>query len=440
LQLKSLEPSASLEITDDLLKQNPVITNFFKIIDENISPPFSISVNGCWGSGKTTFLLLLKKTLEKQGYKTIWFNPWEYERTENILLAFMQNLVKEFINLKFDIKDLGIFSLTLFTAGVNLAAQFLTGGKLSYKDVKEIYNDVDEAIKKEFENYKTYEDITSDIKNDFSKITQKIYDKHKKPLIIFFDDLDRCLPERALELLEAIKNLFVVEGARVIFISGIDTDVVKQFIKQKYQTLKGNFAINYFKKIFNLTVSVPKFEFKNFHNYIKNYIVELFKDKDFDRIKESNPELVDILSKKIIDLSVLAGVNSYRNIFNIINNLFIIYKFSNNDQKIWEDLISEKKIPGQNDKKEKYFLFDIILYILFIKENWNDFYENTIIEARKNKKITFGELANIKHLHEEFMNTDANLQNFIHVARDNSQNFQLGRILEEYFMIQNPYS
>lgn len=73
MQLKSLEPSTSLEITDELLEQNPVITNFFKIIDENISPPFSISINGCWGSGKTTFLLLLKKTLEKQGYKTIWF-------------------------------------------------------------------------------------------------------------------------------------------------------------------------------------------------------------------------------------------------------------------------------------------------------------------------------------------------------------------------------
>ena len=51
------------------------------------------------------------------------------------------------------------------------------------------------------------------------------------------DDLDRCLPDRALELLESIKNLFVVDNADVIFISGIDTDVVKKFINQKYHNI-----------------------------------------------------------------------------------------------------------------------------------------------------------------------------------------------------------
>ena len=69
-------------------------SNFFnrllELVKEEIEPPFSLSIEGEWGSGKTFILRLLEKKFKEDGYPTIWFNPWEYERTDDVFLAFLQ--------------------------------------------------------------------------------------------------------------------------------------------------------------------------------------------------------------------------------------------------------------------------------------------------------------------------------------------------------------
>src|SRR5690606_8785752 len=56
----------------------------------------------------------------------------------------------------------------------------------------------------------------------------------KGRLVVFVDDLDRCLPEKAIEVLEAIK-LFL-EAAGVVFVLGMDKDVVQRGIEARYGT------------------------------------------------------------------------------------------------------------------------------------------------------------------------------------------------------------
>ncbi len=56
-------------------------------------------------------------------------------------------------------------------------------------------------------------------------------------LVIFVDDLDRCLPEKAVEILEAIKLFLDVEGC--IFILAIDQDVVERGIQIRYGEVEG---------------------------------------------------------------------------------------------------------------------------------------------------------------------------------------------------------
>jgi hypothetical protein len=54
-------------------------------------------------------------------------------------------------------------------------------------------------------------------------------------LVVFVDDLDRCLPEKAIEVLEAIKFFLGAPGC--VFVLGLDQDVIARGIEMKYKEL-----------------------------------------------------------------------------------------------------------------------------------------------------------------------------------------------------------
>ncbi len=91
-------------------------------------------------------------------------------------------------------------------------------------------------------------------------------------VVVFVDDLDRCLPGNALDLLESIKLFFDLPG--FIFVVGLDEDVVQRAIRARfaaqdeYQSAQEGRAANaalasqrlsreYVKKIFQVPYSLP---------------------------------------------------------------------------------------------------------------------------------------------------------------------------------------
>lgn len=70
---------------------------------------FTIGIFGTWGSGKTTLMKAIEKrfksekqNIAQQSYKTIWFNPWKYDRKEVIWNALIQTILRDIIK---DVKD-----------------------------------------------------------------------------------------------------------------------------------------------------------------------------------------------------------------------------------------------------------------------------------------------------------------------------------------------
>jgi predicted KAP-like P-loop ATPase len=51
-------------------------------------------------------------------------------------------------------------------------------------------------------------------------------------IVIFIDDLDRCNPEKALEVLESIKSFSDIEG--IVYVIGMDSETINSLIKKKY--------------------------------------------------------------------------------------------------------------------------------------------------------------------------------------------------------------
>jgi hypothetical protein len=75
-------------------------------------------------------------------------------------------------------------------------------------------------------------------------------------MVVFVDDLDKCLPLNGLALLESIK-LFFAESAPIVLICSVDADVLAQSIRAKYAYAEPHFADSYLQKIFEFSYQVP---------------------------------------------------------------------------------------------------------------------------------------------------------------------------------------
>jgi hypothetical protein len=79
--------------------------------------------------------------------------------------------------------------------------------------------------------------------------------KDKIRFVIFVDDLDRCLPDTTIAILENIKNYLTVE--KCIFILGLNAKVIYQGLRVKYEGLEID-GREYLEKILNYSFYVPE--------------------------------------------------------------------------------------------------------------------------------------------------------------------------------------
>lgn len=359
MQLYALDPLLHLDdrneytLYTNYTKSSPFVQHFYEVITLSIKPPFAISLDGLWGTGKTTIMKVLEHKLEVEGYPTFWFNPWEYRQTENVVLAFLQRLAATYKDHIKEMKESGgkIFRVLLHS-GIGAALKIYTKGNVSLNDIKDTFQEIEED---HLPSFKSYQNSIETVKEEFRELINTISkNHHNKPVIIFFDDLDRCLPEDAIQLLEALKNLFVIHNCESIFICGIDTRVAKQFISKHYSDIEDTFAIKYFRKIFDLTISMP------YNPGIRDIILERIKQL----YKWNNPKEEKALANLVYSRGLDARISSIRKYLNIINNFYIFQKFN----------------PEYTFKAES----DFVIHFLIIKEAWQSLYEAIIQEALQN--------------------------------------------------------
>lgn len=359
-KLRALDPLLHDEtnlLTDLLHEKSEFVERFYQLVAEHVEPPFAISLDGLWGTGKTTVMQLLKSKFIGGGHPIFWFNPWKYSQSTDVVLAFLQGLAKESRSLFQEIdRSKGKLFYVLLRVGLGAALKFSTQGSVSMSDVTNAFKEEEKGLP--FEEYK---DMIVAIEKEFKDLVNTIsVEKYQsKPLIIFLDDFDRCLPQDAIKLLEALKNLFVTKDCRVIFICGIDTRVAKNFIRDHYK-VTDDFAINYFRKIFNLTVSMPYSA--DLQTLLLKHITELYTWDDPDGKKAEK------LAERLVDLGRRAEMTSVRKYLNVIHNFFAFLRFH----------------PDYPFDLEH----DFILYVQIIKEAWQPLYEKILLESLNFDKPT----------------------------------------------------
>ena len=196
-----------------------------------LSAPFVVGMNAPWGSGKTTLLHMWRKKLESPENKrvVIYFNAWETDFTNSPLLAFVGEITKALEQLPGRNKKIN----TLIKNTKSIASSIVRHGAPAVIKAATLgLLDVDKAIEGVIAD--AAGEGTSDLVDNYLDVTDKIKEFHNNlqdafewatnngklsPIVIFVDELDRCRPMYAIELLENIKHLFTTKNA--IFILAV---------------------------------------------------------------------------------------------------------------------------------------------------------------------------------------------------------------------------
>jgi len=278
----------------DALDFTPYVETLGDIIQTG-NTPLTIGVFGTWGSGKTSLMKMVKKQLPDD-FTVAWFDAWKYDKEETLWRAFLLNVLfaveeksgetEELKTLKtmlyrgLEFEKTGGVTIDLAKLGAKVAEGAIQIG-LSFipplatladmaKDLQKsgkgsIEGGFESAIQRE--RTKIYvEQVRSleQFQEKFATLIKSYIFPHR--LVVFVDDLDRCLPEKAIQVLEAIKLFLDVQDC--VFILGIDQDVIARGIEMKYKdvrekkdtdgkphiTIEG---IKYLEKIIQLPFQIP---------------------------------------------------------------------------------------------------------------------------------------------------------------------------------------
>lgn len=298
------------------------IENLYRL-DKKDQTSFVLNINSEWGHGKTWFLVRLKQELAKN-HPVVYFDAWKNDFSKDALLSFVsivcEGLSGQFtgqpeINSKVKaIKD--TFSKWAKKAVPIVAAatvKQLTGVALdtfedrscvdfSNSDISKIAEELTKVASscaiEEFTRKKSAIDLFDQSIKALVEAIESSSNLHL-PICIFIDELDRCRPTYAIELLEAVKHLFAIKG--IFFVLATDTRQLSHSIKAVYgQDFN---AIAYLKRFFYSEYSLENPNYLEVANYFlslsniqeKLYLPESLKrDLGFNQIFAKTAELFQL--------------------------------------------------------------------------------------------------------------------------------------------------
>ena len=249
--------------------------------------PVSIGISGGWGVGKSSLVRMVESELQVEDSKNskhvlVTFNPWLYQGFEDARTALLQivgdavlkqaqssaTLVKKAEGL---IKRINF--LRLAQLGGEVAATLITGvpvgligksltalgdavGDRSVTDGAEASKGLPEATKGLFNDAKPMS-LPHEIQA-FRTSLEELLKELDITLVVFVDDLDRCLPKTTIATLEAIRLLLFLR--RSAFVLAADDTFIRGAVRVHFAGtgISDDIATNYFDKLIQVPLRVPR--------------------------------------------------------------------------------------------------------------------------------------------------------------------------------------
>lgn len=284
---------------NDKMKRKDTVELFTNLIS-TVHQPFTICLNAPWGGGKTTFIKMWEKYLEKNNYISLYFNAWENDFSNEPFVSIVSEISMQLSDIatqdeetiKTVVQELKEKGVNLFYKTLPLSVKLLTLNTLDSDDIKDMFEGREEkaiadflskVTEEQIQNYENSKSIREDFKNTLSSFAQTIIDNEgkNKPIVFFIDELDRCKPSYTIELLENIKHIFNIEN--FIFILSVDKQQLQSSIKATYG--QGIDSETYLRKFFDIDLKLPFFADKD---YLTHLIFDVFKFNELQIFKHDN--------------------------------------------------------------------------------------------------------------------------------------------------------
>lgn len=314
--MSSITDKPITTLNQDLLKVEKyslALSNFIIRSDT----PITVGLQGEWGTGKTSLMSLLLEDFNEKNIACSWVNTWEYslfrnanETTPGVLRGMLEKL-------KESCKSRGIWTLKDDTEEKFKSAARFLGGLANQIVANQTGIDVKGAAAVGGSNQKSSAEV-AEIKALITDLISDLIDdpKNKIEKVVFFvDDLDRIPPGDAVEVLEALKNIFDIPNC--VFILAIDYDIVVKGLESKFGP-KTDENEREFRSFFDKIIQVP-FSMPIGTYDIENFLVEKLKDLGTGILEEEKELYV-----KAVKYSIGYNPRSlkrYLNAFSLINHL-----------------------------------------------------------------------------------------------------------------------
>ncbi|WP_088211013.1 KAP family P-loop NTPase fold protein [Shewanella sp. Shew256] len=226
---------------------------------------FVLNLDGGWGSGKTEFLKRFYSLLLKRNHPVIYIDAWESDFSKDPLTVVTSELLTqlEAFNYNLDsIEEVEQFKKMCgrFIKGVAVGVSAYLS-KQYLGDPSIIGNAVQQAISGEPDSLLTalsteHQELVraiQQIRITLGEVAGKLTGSGANlPVVVLVDELDRCRPNYAIEMLEVIKHFFKTEN--FVFVVATDTDQLVHSIAAVYGA--GFDAAQYLKRFFDRKASL----------------------------------------------------------------------------------------------------------------------------------------------------------------------------------------
>ncbi len=246
----------------DLLNTEAIARTIVRLIEETTDSAVTIGVHGDWGAGKSSVLEMVEAAFPEGGdVLCLKFSGWQFQGFEDAKIALIEGVVHGLIEkrslttkaadeVKRILKSVDV--LKVAKKGAGLAVTALTG--IPVFGLEEIFGSAVDLIrntvtdkdsrdaalkelgdlKKEKATEASGRNVPGEIK-EFRKAYKDLIEKAGiRRLVVLIDDLDRCLPQTAIETLEAIR-LFVLWD-KTAFVVGADEGMIELAVHDHFKS------------------------------------------------------------------------------------------------------------------------------------------------------------------------------------------------------------
>ena len=314
---------------DDLLNRKESVEILTELI-ANFEGPCVLALDAEWGNGKTTFLRMWSRHLRNLEFPVVEFNAWETDFAEQPFLALSGELtrgLKEYADESLEKKIERTKELTkellvqAVPIGLRLASASL--GVASLTNVGDIFESL---VTEKLDAYSEAQNSIRKFRRTLHETAEDLWKKKEHPLVVMIDELDRCRPSYAVELLEVAKHLFSVD--RIVYVLAVNRSELVHSIKALYGSEFG--AQGYLGRFFDVDIRLPEPEREAF---LEALLRAIDFDDYFKRTQDSEGRNDAQFARDVLNISFSSADVSFRRIAQAVYRLGLVLGSLRADQR-----------------------------------------------------------------------------------------------------------